>query len=206
MQAFGAEVEIVPSQDGKVTPDLIPRMRERVESIVRGEGAYATDQLRNADIIKGYEKIGRELVEQLDRPIAVFCGAMGTAGMIMGVGRIVRAAYPQARVVAVEPASASPLSTGTWGAHHVEGISVVPLPPLLDRSVVSEARSIEESDARAMALRLTREEGIFAGTSSGLNVAGAVALAQELGPGQVVATVACDSGLKYLAGDLYVSR
>lgn len=203
MRAFGAEVELIPSTGGKVTPDLIPRMKERVQAIVREEGAYPTDQLNNADMLKGYEQMGREVVEQMAGPIDGFCGGVGTAGMVMGVARAVRAANAAARIRVLEPATAAPISTGKSGAHGVEGISVVPAPPLLDKSLYDDARPVEEAEGRAMARRLAREEGIFAGTSSGLNVAGAIALARELGPGRRVVTVAVDSGLKYLAGALY---
>ena len=68
-----------------------------------------------------------------------------------------------------------------------------------------EARAVDEADARDMARRLAREEGLLIGTSSGMNIAAAVQLARELGPGKVVATVAVDTGLKYLAGDLFTS-
>jgi cysteine synthase len=85
----------------------------------------------------------------------------------------------------------------------VEGIGAGFWPPHLKREDYDEARAIDETAARAMARRLAKEEGIFAGTSTGVNVLAAVALAQELGPEATVATVACDSGLKYLAGDLY---
>ena len=77
------------------------------------------------------------------------------------------------------------------------------MPPLLDKAFYDEARAVEEDDARAMARRLAQEEGIFAGTSTGLNVTAALQLARELGPGHTVVTVAVDTGLKYLAGDLY---
>jgi cysteine synthase A len=77
------------------------------------------------------------------------------------------------------------------------------VPPLLDASIVDEVRPIDEQEGRAMARRLAREEGIFTGTSSGLNVLGALQLAKELGKGHTVVTVAVDTGMKYLAGDLY---
>lgn len=77
------------------------------------------------------------------------------------------------------------------------------VPPLLDKNLYDEARGIDEGEARAMAHRLASEEGIFAGTSTGMNVVGALGLASELGAGHTVVTVAVDSGLKYLAGDLY---
>jgi cysteine synthase len=203
MRALGADVEVLPSLGGQVTPDLIPRMKARAQSIAGAESAYFTNQLYNADIIKGYEQMGHEIVEQIGRPIDAFCAGAGTAGMIMGVTRILRTAYPAARVVILEPAAAALIATGKAGAHGVEGISVGLVPPLLDRQLITEARAIEEEEARAMTRRLAREEGIFAGISSGLNVVGAIQLARELGRGHVVATVACDSGLKYLDGDLY---
>ena len=95
------------------------------------------------------------------------------------------------------------LTQGHGGPHRVEGIAPGFVPPHLTREVYDEARAIDEAEARVMARRLAKEEGIFAGTSSALNVVAALQLAKELGPGKVVATVAVDSGLKYLAGDLF---
>ncbi len=203
MRAFGAELELIPSTGGQITPDLVPRMMERAKELAAEDDTYATDQFNNYDSLVGYRGIGRELLDQLDRPIDVFCGAVGTAGMLMGVSGVLRGARSETRIVAFEPASSAVISTGEAGAHHVEGIGVGFVPPLLDCALYDEARGIDEQDGRAMARRLAREEGIFAGTSSGLNVTGAVRLARELGPGKTVVTVACDSGLKYLAGDLY---
>ena len=110
---------------------------------------------------------------------------------------------PSPLIVALEPASTPVISKGTSGTHHVEGIGIGFVPPLLDKAYYDEARGIDEAEARQMAWRLAREEGIFAGTSSGMNVSGACSLARELGPGHTVVTVAVDTGLKYLAGDLF---
>ncbi len=203
MQAFGAELEIIPSQGGVITPDLIPRMMVRARQIAEEQGGYFTDQFNNADVVRGYEPLGRELVDQVGGPIHAFCAGVGTAGMFMGVARSLRAACPHVRLVVLEPASAPQISLGRTGAHHVEGIGVGFVPPLLDRSLYDEARGVDEAEARAMARRLAREEGIFAGASSGLNVVGALQVARELGPGHTVVTVAVDTGLKYLAGDLF---
>jgi cysteine synthase len=85
----------------------------------------------------------------------------------------------------------------------VEGIGTGSVPPMLDRAYYDDAMGIDENEARAMSRRLAKEEGIFAGTSSGLNVVGALSIAARLGPGKTVVTIACDSGLKYLSGDLY---
>lgn len=201
MRAFGAELLIIPSEGGQITPDLIPTMRERARQLSEQPGTFFTDQINNPNTIRGYEGIGLELRQQLDRPVDVFCGAVGTAGMLMGVSNILRTAGT--RIVALEPASAPLLSKGQRGTHRVEGIGIGMVPPLLQPEAYHDVRTVEESDARATARRLAREEGIFAGISSGLNVAAAVQIAREIGPGHTVVTVACDSGMKYLAGDLY---
>jgi cysteine synthase len=203
MRAFGAELHIVPSKGGQVTPDLVPRMIEAAEKLAESDEVYFTNQLYNSDSLLGYERIGREILQQVDGSIDLYCGAVGTAGMLMGVSRVLKEVHPQVRIVAFEPASSAVISTGEAGTHHVEGIGIGFIPPLLEEEAYDEARGVEEAEGREMARRLAREEGIFVGTSSGLNVAGAVQLAQELGPGKNVVTVACDSGLKYLSGDLY---
>lgn len=203
MQAFGADLVVVPSAGRQITPDLVPRMMAEAEKFAASGNAYWTNQLHNADSIKGYIQIGRELVRQIDGFIDAFCGSVGTAGMLIGVSRALRDAGSEARIVALEPASSAVLSGGEAGAHHVEGIGIGFMPPLLEEGAYQEARRIQEEEGREVARRLAREEGILAGTSSGLNVAGALQVARELGPGHTVVTVAVDSGLKYLAGDLY---
>ena len=203
MRAFGAELEIIASHDGKITPGLIPRMIQRAKNIAKTDNTYFTDQFNNTDSIKGYSQIGYELLQQVTNPIGAFCGGVGTAGMLVGVSRALREGNAQTQIVALEPATSTAISTGTAGSHHIEGIGVGFIPPLLDRDDYDEARGIDEAEAREMARRLTREEGIFSGTSTGLNVVGAIQLALELGPGHTVVTVAVDTGLKYLAGNLY---
>ena len=201
MKAFGAELEIILSEGGKITKDLLPKLIARANQVAEGENTYFTDQFNNTDELLGYAKIGEELMEQLPRPIDVFCGAIGTAGMLMGVAHAFR--EKETSMIAFEPASSAVVSTGVAGSHSVEGIGVGFVPPLLDRDRLREVRAIEEREARHMAKLLAKEEGIFAGTSTGLNVVGAIQIAQELGKGHTVVTVACDSGLKYLTGNLY---
>ena len=203
MRAFGADLTVVPSRGGAITPDLFDRMRDVVKEIVARDGAYWTDQFNNPDSLDGYAGIGSELLAQAGTRISAFCGGVGVAGMLVGVSRALRAAGSDTRIVALEPASSPFLSTGVGGPHHVEGIGTGIVPPLLTPGTYDEVRAIEESEARAMARRLTHEEGIFAGISTGLNVVAALRLAEELGPGRTVVTVAVDTGLKYLAGDLY---
>ena len=203
MQIFGAELEVLKSEGGKLTADLVPRMMARAREIAAEGSSYATDQMRNPDMVTGYESLGKELLRQAGGPIHVFCAATGTAGMLMGTARVLRTATPRPRIVAFEPATSSALTGGKPGAHTVEGVAPGFVPPQYDPAVVDEARGIDETGGRKMARRLAREEGIFAGTSTGLNVVGALQLAREIGPGHTVVTVAVDSGLKYLAGNLY---
>jgi len=203
MRLFGADLEIVPSEGGKLTPSLFAAMRNRAEELSRRPGYFYSNQFNNEDAIKGYMGLGRELLAQADGKISAYCGGVGTAGMIVGVSRAFKAAGCNAKIVALEPASSPVLTAGKGGPHRVEGIGAGFRPPHLRKGDSDEVRDIDEQAAREMARRLAKEEGIFAGTSSGLNVVAALQLAQELGKGHTVATVAVDTGFKYLAGDLY---
>ncbi|KAJ5240835.1 tryptophan synthase beta subunit-like PLP-dependent enzyme [Penicillium citrinum] len=203
MSAFGATVDIVHSPSGKITPDLIPSMRQRATELSQGDDFYYADQFSNPDVLVGYEGLGRELLEQIPEGIDAFCGAVGGAGMIMGVAQVLKNNLPNCDINVLEPASAPALTKGHGGLHSVEGIGIGFLPPLLNGELYDHTLAIEESEGRVMARRLAKEEGILAGTSTGLNVVAAIELARQLGPGKVVATVACDTGLKYVRGDLY---
>jgi len=205
MQIFGAELEVLESVGGKLTADLVPRMMARAREIAAESPSYFTDQMRNADMVAGYESLGEELVKQVAGPIHAFCACVGTSGMLMGTARVLRRDSPRPRVVAFEPSTSSVLTGGKAGAHGVEGVAPGFVPPQYDAAMVDEAGGIDEAEGRRMAWSLARSEGIFAGTSTGLNVTGALQLAHELGPGHTVVTVAVDTGLKYLAGDLYSS-
>ena len=207
MTAFGAELRIVPSDGGKVTPALFDRFRAEIATLAAEPETFWTDQFHNTDAIEGYAGIGRELLEQTAGQHASRADRaaehVDTGGMLAGVARALREGWSHARIVALEPAESPAITGGHGGAHRVEGIATGSIPPHMADRPYDEARAIPEADARAMAQRLAREEGLLVGTSSGLNIAAAVALARELGPGKVVATVVVDSGLKYLAGDLF---
>jgi len=202
MRAFGADLEIVPSDGGKVTPALFDRFKARIAELAKDPNTFWTNQFNNADALEGYAGIGRELVEQIGR-VDGFVGAVGTAGMLVGVSTALKEARAAARIIALEPSTSPFLTTGRGGPHRVEGTAAGFRPPHLVEGTYDEARAIDENEGRAMVRRAAKEEGIFAGTSTGLNLVGALQLARELGPGKVVATVAVDTGLKYLAGDLY---
>jgi cysteine synthase len=202
MKLFGAELELVPSIDGKITPDLFVRMEERVLQLQK-EGGYWTRQFENEDEIIGYSKLGMEIISQLNKKIDVFCAAVGTGGMLIGVSTVLKKADASTKIIALEPASSAFLSRGEKGTHGIDGIAIGKKPPMLTKEVYDKAMAFEESKARETARLLAAMEGIFCGTSSGLNVFAAIEIGKQLGPGHTIVTVAVDSGMKYLAGDLF---
>ena len=202
MRAFGADLEIVPSDGGKVTPALFDRFKARIAELMKDPNNFWTDQFNNPDALDGYANIGRELIKQIGH-VDAYVGAVGSAGMIVGVSRALKHAGSKARIIALEPSTSPFLTSGKGGPHRVEGIAAGFWPPHLTKGFYDEVRVIDENDGRAMVRRAAKEEGVFAGTSSGVNLKAAIDLARELGPGKTVATVAVDTGLKYLSGDLY---
>jgi cysteine synthase A len=202
MQALGAEVEIVESPEG-ITPELIPSLMARAEEIVRDLAAYPTDQFRNADMLDGYAALGAELLEQLDGRMDAFCAYIGTGGCFIGATRELRRTLPDLLRVAIEPAESPVLSGGSPGTHRIEGGGSGFRPPLLRDDDVDEVGVVSTEDAVAMARRAACEEGLWSGPSTGANLVVALGLARRLGPGKRVVTPLVDSGLKYLAGDVY---
>lgn len=143
------------------------------------------------------------MLEQAGRPIDALCAAVGTARLLAATAAALKTAGSTAKIIALEPASSAFLTTGVGGRHRVEGTGAGMIPPLLIPDTYDAVLVIDEDEPRAVARRLAREERVFAGNFTRLNVTAALRLAADLGPGHTVATVACDSGLKYLAGDLF---
>ncbi len=202
MRAFGADVVIIPSPEG-ITPTLIPRMQARAAEIAAETGAYRTDQFNNTDMIDGYRAMGTELLEQLDGRIDAICLYVGTAGCYLGVTRAVRERLPAVRRVAVEPAESAVLSGGSPGTHRIEGGGVGFLPPMLSLDEIDEVIPVATADAFAMARRVARADGVWSGPSTGASIAASLLLARKLGEGARIVTAQVDSGLKYLASELY---
>ncbi len=204
MQAFGADVELVPSPHG-ITPELIPAMMRRAGEIAAQTGAFWTDQFNNSDMIEGYRGLGEEVLEQLPGPPAIdaFCCYVGTAGCFLGTSRAMRVALPELHRVVVEPAESAVLSGRPAGTHHIEGGGTGRWPPKLTADDFDEVIAVPEAVAFSLARRAATADGIFSGPSTGANLFAALAVARRLGPGHRVVTIQVDSGLKYLAGDLY---
>jgi len=202
MRAFGADVELLSSPEG-ITPTLIPRLRARAAEIAAETGAFQTDQFNNTDMVEGYRALGAELADQLDGRIDAVCIYIGTGGCFLGTTRALRERLPSIHRVAIEPAESPVLSGGAPGTHRIEGGGTGFVPPLLSLDEIDEVVAVSTADAFAMARRAAREEGVWSGPSTGANITVALALARRLGEGASVATVQVDSGLKYLAGELY---
>jgi cysteine synthase A len=206
MRALGAELTLLPSEGGKTTKKLILDMIEAARQLSREPGTYWTDQLRNHDSIAGYFPLGEEIWRDTGGRVDAFVHCVGTAASSRGVATVLRQRKPGVHVAVVEPAESAVLGGGQPGPHKIEGVGIGYLPPLWDPSLVDEIIPITTDDARAMARRLAREEGLFAGTSSGANVLAAIEVARRLGPGRTVVTLMADSGLKYLNTDVYRGR
>ncbi|MFI7446037.1 PLP-dependent cysteine synthase family protein [Nonomuraea sp. NPDC049714] len=203
MAALGAELTLVPSENGLITKALIQGMIETAREFSRQPRTYWTDQLNNADSIVGYYPMGEEIWQQTGGRVDAFVHSIGTTASLRGAMTPLKRHNPALRVVAVEPAESAVLSGGRPGAHRIEGIGIGYLPPMWDPTLPDDIVPISTADAEEMARRLAREEGLFAGTSSGANVLAAIQLGQRLGPQARVATLLVDSGLKYLSTNVY---
>jgi cysteine synthase len=203
MRAFGAELTLVPSENGLTTKKLILEMIEAARAISREPDTFWTDQLHNADAIAGYHPLGEEIWTQTRGEVDAFIHSVGTAACLRGVAAVLKGRNPNVRIVAVEPAESAVLGGGPPGPHKIEGVGIGYTPPLWDPSAVDEIVAVSTAEAKEMARRLAREEGLFAGTSSGANVVAALRLAERLGPGAKIVTLIADSGLKYLQTDVY---
>ena len=199
MRALGAELEVLESVEGrpKVTPQDIRNMVARAGELAARPGHYATDQFNNPYPLEHHrDHLGREIWEQTSGRVTAFCHGLGTGGSLMGVSEALkpRGVYIQAH----EPASSAAISGGEPGAFAIQGWTGFVMPHWFPERV-DHVEPIEDDAALEMTLRLAREEGIFAGISSGANVVGAHRLAERLGPDAVIVTLAVDSGFKYMS-------
>ena len=206
MAALGADLTLVQSEGGRTTKKLILDMVETARELSQAPHTYWTDQLNNHDSITGYYALGEEIWNQTKGGIDAFVHCVGTAASSRGVATVLKRHKPATRIVVVEPAESSVLLGGQAGPHKIEGVGIGYTPPLWEPALVDDIMAVKTDDAKEMARRLAREEGLFAGTSSGANVVAAIRVAERLGPDARVVTLMADSGLKYLGTDVYKRR
>lgn len=197
MRILGARLHIVPSDGGRMTEQLTRAMIEAARVIAESSGAFWTDQMNNRDQLAAYHTMADEIWTQADGQVDGFVQSVGTSASLRGVGEALRRHNRQISVVAVEPSESAVLSGGPAGAHKIDGIGAGYVVPLWRKEIADRIERVSTEDAVAMALRLAREEGLFAGTSTGANVIAALRLAEQLGPDATVVTIMCDTGTKY---------
>jgi cysteine synthase A len=203
MQAFGAAIKDVPSDNKKINEKLIKEMIRTAEQLSGAPGHWWCDQLNNQHATNGYHILGEEIWKQTEGKIDAFVHCVSTAHSIHGVTQVLWKHNKNIHIVGVEPSESAVLSGKASGSHQIEGIGIGFVPPLWQPGLVNEIDTVSTQDAMDMARRLAKEEGIFAGTSTGANVVSALRTAEKLGQGKSVVTIAVDSGLRYLSTGLY---
>ncbi|HBB91413.1 MAG: cysteine synthase [Bacteroidetes bacterium GWF2_49_14] len=204
MRVFGATLEIIPSEYGTINARLIDSLVARARELSGNPGFFWTDQFNNIDNRNAYHQMALEILKELDRDFDEFITGVGTGGSFSGNAEIFKDAIPGIRCIAIEPDGVRSLSGGdTSGTHLLEGIGAGFVPKICRLDLADEIIAVTDADAYDTARKLAKTEGIFGGATSGANVWAAIQRARILGAGKKVVTIICDSGLKYLQGDLY---
>jgi cysteine synthase len=199
MKVLGATLTIVRSESGGMTEKLTRDMIEAARLIAEKPGSFWTDQLNNTDQIAAYHKMAEEIWNQVEGRIDGFVQSVGTAASLRGIGESLRRHNNKIKIAAVEPSESAVLSGRPPGSHEIDGIGAGFVVPLWQEGIADQIEQVSTEEAAAMTKRLAREEGIFAGTSTGGNVIAALRLAEQLGADATVVTVMCDTGMKYLS-------
>jgi len=200
LAAFGAEIRLTPGTAG---------MRGAVEAAERlaAENAdfYMPQQFTNpANAAIHRRTTALEIWEDTGGRVDVFVAGVGTGGTVTGVGEVLKKLKPSVRIVAVEPAESPVLSGGQPAPHPIQGIGAGFVPEVLNRAVIDEIAAVDAAEAKAVTLRLAREEGILAGISSGAIVAAALRVAaRPESAGKMIVAVVCDTGERYLSTPLF---
>jgi cysteine synthase A len=204
MKAFGAELEIFPSDNGKITAALIASMVARARELSTEPNTFWTDQFNNIDNRNAYHQMAREIIGTLGNDIDEFIMGVGTGGCFSGNAEVLKEEVPNIHCIAIEPFHVRALSGGDIsGKHKLEGIGSGFVPSICRLDLADEVIAVKDEDAIETTRKLARMEGIFGGTTSGANVWAAMQRARILGKGKKIVTVIVDSGLKYLNGELY---
>jgi cysteine synthase A len=210
MRALGAEVVLVDqmadSLPGQVSGDDLALVEQRAQDITQERGAFRADQFHlEGNVRAHYLHTGPEVIQQSGGHIDFFCDFAGTGGSFAGCARAFKEHDPSIRCYVVEPEGAAILSgqTVTQPNHRIQGGGYAMELPLIDSADMDGFIIVTDEEAMHMTRRLAKEEGIFAGFSSGANVAAALKLMESDERGKTAIVLLCDSGLKYLSTDLW---
>lgn len=198
LRGYGAELVLTPDDKG------MGAAIRKAEEIAKNEPrSFMPQQFENPANPDAHRRTtAREILTQFPR-LDAFVAGVGTGGTITGVGEVLREERPECLVAAVEPASAAVLSGKPSGFHKIEGIGAGFVPKNLHDGAYDRVIAIEDSEAAEASRKLARQEGILAGISSGANCVAALEIARELGAGNVVLTIFCDTGERYLTTRLF---
>ena len=194
LSRFGAELVLTPAIEGMSGAVFA------AQELAEKHGYFMPQQFNNPANPEVHRRTtAREIMKATDGRLDAFVAGVGTGGTITGVGEVLKERYPQLLVVAVEPARSPVLAGGKAGLSGIQGIGASFVPSVLNRDIYDELIAVSDEDAYAMTARLTKEEGLLVGVSSGANVVGALQVAKQLGQGKRVVTVMPDTGERYLS-------
>ncbi len=201
MAAYGARILLTPGAE-----DMAGAIRKAEEIVAANpDGTFMPQQFRNAANPQIHrDTTAREILDATGGQLDVFVAGVGTGGTITGVGEVLKREVRGVRVIAVEPERSPVLSGGEPGLHGIQGIGAGFVPPILRRDVVDEVVRVTDETAFACTRRLAKEEGLLVGPSSGANVAAALEVAADLGPGKRLVTVFCDTGFRYFSVEGFI--
>jgi cysteine synthase A len=199
MEALGARLHIIMSEAGRMTDKLTRDMIAAAGEIAKHNGGFWVDQMNNRDQLAAYHEMADEIVLDTNGQIDAFVQSVGTGASLRGIAERLRTSNKAMQIIAVEPAESAVLSGGPSGAHKIDGIGAGYVVPLWQKGVADSIERVSTEEARNMAQRLARQEGLFGGTSTGANLVAALRVADGLPSGGTVVTVMCDTGMKYLS-------
>lgn len=202
LRAYGAELVLTPGAEG-----MNGAVKKAEELLRENPGYFMAEQFKNKANVKIHrETTGPEIVEAIQSvggTLDAFVAGIGTGGTITGAGEVLKEAFPELKIYAVEPAASPILAGGKPGPHKIQGIGANFIPEILNREIYDEIIHVENDDAFETARLLAKEEGILAGISSGAAVHAALKAAKELGKGKRVVAIIPSNGERYLSTPLY---
>jgi cysteine synthase A len=199
LQALGAELILTPGPKG-----IKEAQRVAEEYAAKTEGAWLSRQFDNPANLKVHrETTAQEILRDTQGRVDAVVAGVGTGGTVTGIGQIFKKEKPKTLIVAVEPIESQVLKGGTHSPHKLQGIGAGMIPAIYDAKVVDRIVDVTWEDAQSTARRLSKEEGIFVGISSGAIAWAAIEIAKELGEGKRVVVVLPDTGERYLSTALF---
>ncbi len=203
MEALGAELVVIKSNDGKITEELFKKLIEKARQLSYEPNVYWTDQINNHDMLVGYRKLGEEIVSQTNKKIDMFVHSVGTCGSLRGISSVLNSCNPSINITAVEPTESAVLSGRKSGAHSIEGMGAGFVVPHWSAGLANDIVTVSTDEAMECSRMLAKKDAIFAGTSSGANLHAALQIASGKSKEHTIVTLFPDNGLKYLSTALY---